>query len=200
MKKNENNYNIIEWNNTYKSQKNRHKNRYPSEMIVSWVKRNYATLNKYSLKCLDLGCGYGNNLLFLKEEGFDCYGIDFSEHVISTINLNLKNKLTCGSLVDLPYKNNFFDFCIDRSSIQHNPKNDIFLIFKEIHRVLKKNGKIYSMLLKKAPHSEFHTSYLDQKEIQKALEIFNSIEINYLTLTNNFGAEVREVYLIEAMK
>jgi len=80
MKKNQ-----IERENIYKSSSARHKNIYPSEVIISWVKNNYGHLSKSAtkkIKCLDFGCGWGNNLYFLKKEGFDCYGIDLSETAI----------------------------------------------------------------------------------------------------------------------
>jgi len=51
-----------EWNQTYSQKGSRHKNNYPSDLVVGWVLRNYRNTGS---KYLDLGCGYGSNLRFL---------------------------------------------------------------------------------------------------------------------------------------
>lgn len=71
-----------DWDENYKKTDSRHLNIYPSEMLVGWIFRNFKGL---SLSALDIGCGYGNNLRFLLENGFDAYGFDFSPAVIDKI-------------------------------------------------------------------------------------------------------------------
>ena len=72
-----------EWNENYKNTESRHKNIYPSEMLVSWI---YKKFKGMELSALDIGCGYGNNLRFLIDNGFDAHRFDFSPAVISKNN------------------------------------------------------------------------------------------------------------------
>ena len=97
-------------------------------------------------KILDLGCGNCRNLLPFYEKNFDCYGIDFSENMIKeakkyTAKKNMKVNLKIGEITKLPFKDKSFDYVIAFAALHHlkNHENGI----KEIHRVLKINGKAY---------------------------------------------------------
>lgn len=105
---------------------NKQNNKYPYTSIVSNV-HNYCN-NFVNKKCLDIGCGCGNNLFFLNNVGFNTYGIDISPTAIKKCENNLndinkKSELYVGSSENLPYENNFFDLIIDRASITHNAHN-----------------------------------------------------------------------------
>ena len=57
---------LNDWEKVYSASIFRNKNQYPSEEIISFMMRNYGELkNKSSIKVLDMGCGWGNNLKFL---------------------------------------------------------------------------------------------------------------------------------------
>lgn len=196
IKKNE-----LEWETTYKDSHGRHKNIYPSELVISFVKRNYNTirLNKGDIKCLDLGCGWGNNLYFLKKEGFDCYGIDLSKTAISHLKPDFSNKVYCGSALLLPHDDNFFNFIVDRASIQHNTRKDISLILQEVYRTLIPGGKFFSIMVKEGENG-FLVTKLSESELKKELSRFNSYEINYSSHTKSHGSELSMAYVIEAEK
>lgn len=134
--------NLIEWDTVYSADSGRHKNRYPSDLVVGWVLRNF---KGKTFKCLDVGCGYGNNLRFLLAEGFDAYGIDFSSAVIKQITGEFCDRVLIASAEDIPYEDETFDFIIDRSSLQHNPTKRLPVIFKECHRVLRGGGGGFSV-------------------------------------------------------
>jgi len=100
---------------------------------------------------------------------------------------------------NIPFDNDFFDICIDRSAIQHNSKEDIYSIYEEIFRVLKKNGRLYSILLKKGNFHVLKTK-LKEFEVKEALNMYKKIEINYISTTINNATEEYISYLIDAIK
>ena len=88
----------------------------------------------------DIGCGNGKNMLYRK----DClnYGCDFSEGLVN-ICLEKKLNVVCGDILNIPFKDNTFDYTICIAVIHHlsteeKRKNAI----KELQRVTKKGGKI----------------------------------------------------------
>jgi SAM-dependent methyltransferase len=126
--------------------------RYPYSDVVSYVISNFNKMsqNKNRLKALELGCGTGNNLAFLAKEGFEAIGIDGSDSGCRLARDFLaKQKLDAqiirGDFVSLPFDNNQFDFILDRESIAHNTKNNIFKIYAEVARCLKRGGRFLSV-------------------------------------------------------
>jgi len=103
-------------------------------------------------KILDLGCGSGRNLIYLAKKGFQIYGLDSAEKGIKIIKQklkkdNLQSKLTTQSFFQtLPYKDSSFDIIISIQSLQHGTETQIKKTIKEIHRILKPNGKIFVTL------------------------------------------------------
>ena len=73
--------NKTQWENVYNDKGDFQKMEYPSDIIVTFVRRSrfnkIAPKDRNQIRCCDLGCGWGNNLEFLKKESFDCYGVDF---------------------------------------------------------------------------------------------------------------------------
>ncbi|MCK4553670.1 class I SAM-dependent methyltransferase [Candidatus Parcubacteria bacterium] len=188
-----------EWENIYDSSFFHHKNKYPSTEIVSFVMGNFSRIERgrrSKIKILDLGCGWGNNLRFLKEEGFAYYGIDFSQTAIEHCKKIFKN-VVCGDISNLPYESNFFDCVFDRMAIQHNPKENMQKFFNEVFRALKPNGLFFSILTSKANYNLI-TSYLSKKEIKKLAAKFSDVKIDYckLSLDNKLSL----IYYLTAKK
>jgi SAM-dependent methyltransferase len=190
-----------EWEQVYSSDTNQHKNKYPSEQVVSWVLRHFGRVDiphRKQLKCLDIGCGYGNNLKFLMAEGFDAIGIDFSVTVINTL---LKQGLNAvaGDAKNMPFENDYFDFIIDRSAIQHNTKEDVIKIYAEVYRLLKPGGRFFS-LYKKAGDNGFSTTLLSEPEINTLLSPFSEISIDHYFMTLNNQQDSSANYIISVKK
>ncbi len=95
-------------------------------------------------KILDIGCGNCRNLFPFYKNNFTCYGIDFSEEMIKQAKKFIKkNKIKINLKIadaeSLPFKNNFFDYCLSLA-VLHHVKNKEKAV-KELYRVLKLNGK-----------------------------------------------------------
>lgn len=127
-------------------------NKYPTEHIVIFMAQNYYKVpNRKKIRVLEIGCGSGNNLVYLANEGFQPYGIDYSAHAVRMAKKFLADNhsfarvyYSCAS--SLPFNNNFFDVCVESNAIHCNTWRDIKCIFDEIYRVLKPRGRFFGIL------------------------------------------------------
>ncbi len=86
-------------------------------------------------KCLDIGCGRYNRFIkqFVKNNGI---GIDVYKYD------GLTNKNIVQDMTHLPFADRSFDTVTLIANINHIPKSIRAKELKEIHRILKKNGKL----------------------------------------------------------
>jgi ubiquinone/menaquinone biosynthesis C-methylase UbiE len=188
-----------DWEKVYSASIFRNKNQYPSEEIISFMMQNYGELkNKSSIKVLDMGCGWGNNLKFLKDQGFSGTGIDTSKTAIQNC-ISLGYDAQVCDFGKLTFRNNSFDVVIDRQSIQHNTIKNIKKTIQEVERVLKKDGSFYSVMVSEADY-DFYTTYMTESGIREILSDFNIISIDkYIKTSNNQSAKATTL-LIHAKK
>lgn len=100
--------------------------------------------NFSSIKILDIGCGSGANLVWLRDFG-EAYGIDISKVAIDCAEKRKVGNLTLGSAENLPYKDNYFDFAFSVQVFCNIPESDL-KAWKEVYRVLKPGGYFISLL------------------------------------------------------
>jgi SAM-dependent methyltransferase len=109
-----------------------------SELLCEYLADKY--FKARSGKILDVGCGRGEHMEIFNKMGFDSYGVD--------IEAVAKEKGFKAEVVDLeteklPYPDNFFDFVMSKSSIEHI--RNVYHLTEEMCRVLKPGGKIVIM-------------------------------------------------------
>lgn len=95
-------------------------------------------------RILDVGCGYGAFLYFLRKEGYqDVYGVDISpEQVEAAKRLGLEG-VYCGDLrTFLEEHNNIKEFgCITALDlVEHFPKQEVLPFLEMVYGALKPNG------------------------------------------------------------
>ena len=197
------------WDNTWeKIYQEKDWGKYPPEELVRFMMRNY---KGKQAKVLDLGCGTGAATWFLSREGFNAYGIDGSETAIQKAKQrfqqeNLKGEFVVGDFIKLNYPDNFFDCIIDISSLQHNSLEDLKLILEEVHRVLKPEGKIFSMMANQNSiinqdvniHSERYIHRVNKEEVNTLFSKFNNLIIDESSRTDNSNRVNH--FLIQAQK
>jgi SAM-dependent methyltransferase len=129
-------------------------NRYPYDTIVSAVMREYGQRDRANVAIMDLGCGGGNHVAFLRNEGFSYYGCDGAPAAIELTRKYLGedagDRLKVASFSSLPWSSGTFDAVIDRQSMGHNELQDIRPILAEIYRVLKPGGMYIGHLFSRA--------------------------------------------------
>ena len=96
---------------------------------------------------LDIGCGTGEQSVFLAEKGYRVFGVDISKEMIKIANDRIKEakfrdnlNFIIASAEALPFRDNSFDGLISIFGVfNHIPGVDH--AFQETHRVLKRGGR-----------------------------------------------------------
>lgn len=109
-----------------------------------WLDKYSLALNKCKSPVLDLGCGLGNDTLYLVKKGFSVIACDYSSVALEQINQNIKGVKTIKLDISLPlpFEDNSFDLIIADLSLHYFDEKTTINIMKEIKRVLKPNGNL----------------------------------------------------------
>lgn len=92
---------------------------------------------------IDLGCGSGNDTLYLVERGKKVVPCDYSQNAVENIQKNFPEveRAECFDMTKgLPFEDNFTDIIISDLSLHYFTEQKTFEILNEIKRVLKPNG------------------------------------------------------------
>jgi len=128
------------WNNIYKEKSD-------NKIVYDlWLDKYTEVIeNAKNESVLDLGCGAGNNLLYLTERGFkDIHACDYSEEALKIVRKNFKDiKLLKHDIAKrLPYKDGCMNLVITDLSLHYFKKRKTIEIIKEIKRILKVDGHL----------------------------------------------------------
>jgi 2-polyprenyl-3-methyl-5-hydroxy-6-metoxy-1,4-benzoquinol methylase len=105
-----------------------------------------ATLNLFAGykpggRVLEIGCGDGQFLRYLSANGYEIYGLDFSEHAVRRTRKNTgSGNIFLGTLEEAKYKDGYFDVVCLFEVLEHlsDPLGEL----REIRRVLKEEGVV----------------------------------------------------------
>jgi SAM-dependent methyltransferase len=94
---------------------------------------------------LDIGCGDGRYLLFLRKKGFRITGLDSSPTAISMANklLESSGQWIVADMFDYPYPTNTYDLVLSHAAIHHGLKVQVTSLLEQIHSLLVPKGKIF---------------------------------------------------------
>ena len=147
-----------------------------------WLDKFVAYLPKNS-RILDIGCAFGRDTKFFTNNGFDTTGIDLSENMIEKAKaFSPSSKFYVMDMQNLYFDNESFDGIWCSATLLHLNKDDAITAFKEIKRVLKKDGILYLNLKEgigekviiddRYQNSEKFYSYYQESEIKGLLDEF----------------------------
>lgn len=98
-----------------------------------------------NLKILDIGCGLGEFLYWLKNNGYKNFrGVDVSQEMLDLCKKNVTDKVEKINTIKeyLLDKNAGYDLIVLNDVIEHLPKNEIIDDLEIIKAALKKNGQV----------------------------------------------------------
>lgn len=113
-----------------------------AKSYAAWYK-NFLPPNK-NAKILDIGCGMGHFLYFLKKEGYtNLFGIDISKQQIDFVKENITENVAVADVFDfLKGKSNFFDVIVFNDLIEHIPKERILEFLHLVFNSLEVGGGV----------------------------------------------------------
>jgi ubiquinone/menaquinone biosynthesis C-methylase UbiE len=168
--------------------------KYPPEELIRFIARNYYKVkDRKKVRILDLGCGTGAATWYIAREGFSAFGIEGSETAVKIAKgrfkrEGLEGEFRVGDFINLDcYPDAYFDCVIDVTALQHNKIENIKKILKGVSRILKPDGKIFSMMINNRTKldneetSPFHKRgffhLFDKEEIKNMFKDFNNLSI-----------------------
>lgn len=164
----------------------------------NWLERFKEIVSQSEGPAIDLGCGSGNDTLYLLNKGMNVIPCDGSMNAIQNIRRNFPevNESICFDMLDVfPFCNNMTDLVIADLCLHYFKREDTIKILKEIRRVLVNNGHLLLRVnsmddtlhgagsgLEVEPHLYMtadgrYKRFFDRKDIY---EIFNMFQIKYV--------------------
>lgn len=150
-------------------------------------------------KIVDIGCGNARNLIPFAKLNFECYGIDFSEEMLKnakylTDKNKLKINLELANIIEIPYQNNSFDYCLHVASLHHlETKEEQFKSLQETYRILKKEGLVLLTVWNKLqlkfllkPKDAYVSWKINNKIYKRYYHLFTYFELKNLIKKTKF--------------
>lgn len=97
---------------------------------------------KPGARILDAGCGPGRDVVHLRKQGFDAWGLDLSTGMLREARQRAGTGFIQGDFRVLPFADSIFDGVWACASLLHLPKWQLPLALTEFHRVLD-HGILY---------------------------------------------------------
>jgi ubiquinone/menaquinone biosynthesis C-methylase UbiE len=177
----------------------------PQPALVELVRAR--ELNRGRGRVLDVGCGTGENALYLAGNGFSVSGVDLSSRAIAAARAKAVERrrnidFRTGNALSLEFKDSVFDNVIDSGLFHTFPDDDRPVYAREMARVLVTRGRYFMLCFsEKEPTDWGGPRRIRREEIETTFSpLFN---INYIkdasfaTRIHNSGGKA---YLTSATK
>lgn len=121
---------------------------YPNDHVIRFVKKNFH--NPSEIKILDFGCGGGRNTVALLSEGFDVIAMEYTESATKMTREKCKGmgknniSIIQNSGFDVPLKDDYIDAIVADGSLFYYNMTGIITILRNLRRVLKADGLIWT--------------------------------------------------------
>jgi len=159
------------------------------KVVFSLLGQNLMTFvpSKPHGRILDVGCGNGAHLKWMKEHGWETYGLDINAQACKIAEKN-GIETFCGELEEANYPDNSFDVVTMNQVLEH--VHSPCSCLKEAYRVLKDEG----LLIVCVPNIDSYESKILKKywpdlDVPRHLFHFNLETLKYLLERNTFYVE-----------
>ncbi len=156
---------------------------------------------------LDVGCGTGENALYLAGNGFSVIGVDLSNRAIAVARAKaaerkLKVEFQVGNALSLDFKDGAFDNVTDSGLFHTFPDNERPIYAREIARVLVTSGRYFMLCFsEKEPTDWGGPRRIRKEEIETTFSPL--FKINYIRdalFATRFHANGGKAYLTATTK
>ena len=138
--------------------------RWPNETMVRILFGSDYLVHRPSLKpgsrVLDVGCGFGQNLLPFVDRGFECVGVEIDPEIVKIAReIAVKRELTLkfeeGRNRGIPFPDGSFDLVLSVDTLHYEQNaEDAQRALREFARVLKPDGVLYVSTI--GPEHDMH--------------------------------------------
>ena len=210
---------LTQWQSHYTRKKS--ELNYPDENLVRLLSA-YMKHNQVPLSAIDLGCGSGRHIkLFHDFEINNIIGIDNSINALKLSSTEEFKRLVLADNTAIPLKSESVDIAVAWGSLHYNHKRDLPVMLNEIHRILKKEGRLFATLrstrdtmLKNGVHLENNVwqtsledisgavvSFFDENELPKYFTHFSSMQYSLIerSIMGNMESRVSH-WVVQAVK
>lgn len=166
-----------------------------NEVYDGFIDKWLQTIQKGNI--LDVGCGGGNNCQYInKKEGFQAYGIDFSDGMIAEARKRYPNvKIKKMDMTNITFPDQTFDGILSNCSLIHIPTELLSQTLQGFKRILKPNGKLLLIVLDGNGEEMVEEPYREGQDVYAYTKYFTAEEISKLLNDNGFridGIEKRK--------
>jgi len=159
----------------------------PSEHIDEFLKS-----IKPKSRILDLGCGAGNNSVYLSNLGYNVIGVDLSDKMLAIAKSKKSDaKFIKQDIGNLDFENNYFDHIIAAYSLCYLPKNQVPACLDKLYAILKPNGLLF-VKLQEGTSAEISRPEPFNPKLVLDLNVMSLSEIK--TLLKNARFEIIKTY------
>ncbi len=151
----------------------------------NWLTDYETEIEKCTTPIIDLGCGLGNNTLYLLEKGKEVVACDYAEVAIKTIEKEMPKAQT--KLFDMtqkfPFQDNYTDIVIADLCIHYFTEEVTKNIIQEIRRILRLNGILIFRVNSTqdsnfiAHHEKIDNNFIWQEKWKKSKRLFDEKSI-----------------------
>jgi len=132
---------------------------------------------------LDVGCGTGENALYLAEKGFSVTGVDLTNRAIAAARAKaaerkLKVDFREGNALSLDFKDGVFDNVIDSGLFHTFPDDDRPAYAREVARVLARRGRYFVLCFSEKEPNWGGPRRITREEIKSTFSPM--FDINYI--------------------
>jgi ubiquinone/menaquinone biosynthesis C-methylase UbiE len=92
---------------------------------------------------LDVGVGYGRNMLWLEKQGASVVGFDLSQGMLREASIRVRGPLVQGDMRHLPFGDEQFGGVWCMGSLYHLPTTEAPPTLRELRRVLASGGALF---------------------------------------------------------
>lgn len=150
--------------------------RYYPDRVLKTEKRICNLYAKSKGKLLDIGCANGDFLKVMEEDGFEVYGLEFSDHFINKYGFDIFE----GNLLEASYSDNSYNLITMWAVLEH--VYDPMGYLKEISKILRPGGIVIFLVpnLKSIPFGVCHND-----DIPRHLYVFSPQTVKRMLKMSN---------------